>query len=173
MTTYVIGDTHFNHKNILKFAAEERPFATLEEHNNELIARWNSVVDDEDTVYHLGDFALGYKTNPQEYLSQLKGRKILIAGYHDVYWTTQQWLDWGFEEVRGCVEYSSHILTHIPVHRSQAERFSGNIHGHLHSNSLGDPWYFCASAEHTDLKPFNIDVAMKMIKKQLLTWGGP
>ena len=167
VTTFVVGDTHFNHANILKFVAESRPFSTLEEHNEELITRWNNVVTDKDTVYHLGDFALGYKTNPEEYLSRLKGHKILVAGNHDVYWSTQQWLDWGFEEVRGCIEYNKHILTHIPVHRSQSSRFLGNIHGHLHDNALGDPWYFCASVEHTELAPINIDIVVTTIAEQM------
>lgn len=165
MTAYVIGDTHFNHANILKFAYEHRPFSNLNEHNEELISRWNSVVNEDDVVYHLGDFALGYKTNPEDYLSRLNGTKYLIAGNHDVYWSTQQWLDWGFKEVYGSLEYSGHILTHIPVHESQQKRWKGNIHGHLHANSLDDPWYYCASAEHLDLTPSNIDIVMKDLRK--------
>ena len=165
MTAFVIGDTHFNHKNILKFAQEHRPFATLDEHNEELIARWNRVVGTDDVVYHLGDFALGYKTKPEEYLCRLNGTKYLISGNHDVYWSTQEWLDWGFKEVLGSLEYGGYILTHIPVHESQQKRWKGNIHGHMHTNSVDDPWYFCASAEQIDLTPMNIDIVMKDMRK--------
>ena len=157
MRTFVIGDTHFGHKNILKFQPEERPFATIEEHDEALITSWNSAVKDSDRVIHLGDVALGYKTDPSKIIPRLNGKKILVAGNHDVYWTTQEWLDFGFSEVVGSYSYANYILTHIPVHSSQQERWKGNIHGHLHNNKIDDPWYFCASVERTNFAPLNID----------------
>ena len=77
------SDTHFGHKNILIYESDARPFETLEEMHEVLIDRWNSVVRDGDTVYHLGDFAFG-----QQWVSiaeRLKGRKKLIMGNHDTY----------------------------------------------------------------------------------------
>lgn len=41
---FVIADTHFHHSKILEFEKESRPFNTIEEHDAELIYRWNSVV---------------------------------------------------------------------------------------------------------------------------------
>ena len=35
-----------------------RPFATTAEMDREMAARWNEVVQPDDTVWHLGDFAL-------------------------------------------------------------------------------------------------------------------
>ncbi len=55
---YFTADTHFNHANVLKYCA--RPFASIDEMNRELIARWNALVGPEDTVYH-GDA----RGNPQ------------------------------------------------------------------------------------------------------------
>lgn len=51
---FYIADTHFGHKNILKY--DNRPFFTTEEMDNELVERWNAAVDPSDTVYILGDF---------------------------------------------------------------------------------------------------------------------
>ena len=50
---FYISDLHFGHKNILGF--DNRPFVDIEQMNNELIRRWNSVVSDGDVVYVLGD----------------------------------------------------------------------------------------------------------------------
>ena len=48
-----------------------------------LIARWNRRVGPEDTVYHLGDFALGLKALWLEYRRQLNGRIEFILGNAD------------------------------------------------------------------------------------------
>ncbi len=78
---YFTADTHCNHTNVLKYCA--RPFASIDERNRELIARWNAVVGPEDTVYHLGDFAMGKPSEWPTFLRQLNGvRKILIRGSH-------------------------------------------------------------------------------------------
>ena len=56
---FFIADTHFNHKRIVEIREKERgrKFASLEEHDEELIRRWNATVGKKDTVWHLGDFS--------------------------------------------------------------------------------------------------------------------
>ena len=54
---FVTSDQHFGHARISELA--ERPFATVEEMNAELVRRWNEVVGPDDSVLHLGDLALG------------------------------------------------------------------------------------------------------------------
>jgi len=57
--------------------------------NATLIANWNGVVQTNDTVYHLGDFAFTYGGGQkavraiEELLDQLNGRVVLIIGNHD------------------------------------------------------------------------------------------
>ncbi len=57
MSAFFIADTHFGDGNILRY--ENRPFATVEEMDQELIRRWNEKVGEGDTVFHLGDFSAG------------------------------------------------------------------------------------------------------------------
>ena len=45
---WLISDTHFNHNQ--PFLYEPRGFATVEEMNEAIIERWNSLVKPEDTV---------------------------------------------------------------------------------------------------------------------------
>jgi calcineurin-like phosphoesterase family protein len=54
---FFTADTHFNHTNIIKYC--DRPFSSVEEMNDTLIERINTFVRPQDTLYHLGDFALG------------------------------------------------------------------------------------------------------------------
>ena len=93
--TFVIADTHFGDENIRLY--EERPFRDTEEMDNEMIRRWNSVVTDDDLVYHLGDFCSQGEKRCRELLSQLKGHKFLVMGNHDLYLPPQKWRDLGFE----------------------------------------------------------------------------
>jgi calcineurin-like phosphoesterase family protein len=78
---FVTSDQHFSHGKILQYA--NRPFKTIEEHDEELIKRWNGVVGEGDTIICLGDFSMTSHNNAKKILSRLNGRKILIRGNHD------------------------------------------------------------------------------------------
>lgn len=147
--TFVIADTHFGHKNIIKLEAEHRPFKTIEEHDTELIARWNAVVTANDVVWHLGDVLFGKHSFAA--LAQLKRIKRLVMGNHDLY-PAKEYLHY-FNSIYGCFEAGGCILTHMPVHESQFERYRLNIHGHLHTKPLADQRYICVSAEQLELQP--------------------
>lgn len=152
---FVIGDTHFGHKKIIEFEGVARPFATIEEHDRELVSRWNAVVKPKDTVWHLGDVFFGGSEN-HAILGELNGLKKLVLGNHDGYPLEiyQRYFSriYGAAEVRGC------IFTHIPVHPYQLEtRYKANIHGHLHSKKMEDDRYICVSAEHLGLAPALLD----------------
>ena len=51
--------------------------------NETIIANWNKVVTDEDTIYVLGDFFMGMLDKIDAILPRLKGKIILIRGNHD------------------------------------------------------------------------------------------
>jgi calcineurin-like phosphoesterase family protein len=143
--TWLIGDTHFGHRKM----PELRGFASMEEHDEVLIARWNAVVRKHDTVWHLGDVLFGRPAFAC--LDRLNGTKKLVAGNHDGYPTTAYLAH--FNRVVGAVEIANCILTHIPVHESQFHRYRANIHGHLHTRTLNDPRWVCVSAEQNNLTP--------------------
>lgn len=172
---FFIGDTHFGHRGIITFSETKsfRPFHTIEEHDAELVRRWNSVVGPKDMVWHLGDFCFGKRN--LEIAAQLNGNKKLVMGNHDMY-ATEDYLKY-FTRLSGAVEYKGLILTHVPVHECQLARWYMNVHGHMHTKrvmkpewierckgdmvgerrDVPDPRYVCVSAEQVNLTPVPFD----------------
>jgi len=167
MSTFFISDTHFGHANILTFEAEHRPFASVEDMNEALVERWNSVVNPKDTVWHLGDVVFGQKN--AWYLGRLNGQKKLVMGNHDQL-NLKTYSDY-FHRIYGC--FSLHltkeikvILSHVPVHQDQfAHRFKANLHGHLHSRTLPDPRYINVSCEQNNLTPIPWEDIVARVEK--------
>lgn len=88
MKIWFTSDTHFNHTNIIKYA--NRPFHSVEEMNDVIINNWNSLVKEDDIVYHLGDFCFG---DPWKYLDALYGNIKIILGSHDSHWYAEDYND--------------------------------------------------------------------------------
>jgi len=86
VTLWFTSDHHFGHENIIKYC--NRPFKTVDEMDEMLIANWNAVVKPTDTVYHLGDFCLFGYDAAQKYFSQLNGiiRVLRYTWHHDKRW---------------------------------------------------------------------------------------
>lgn len=106
MTVWFTSDQHFGHANIIRYC--DRPFADVEEMNESMIARWNDVVSPADTVWMLGDVAMGPIDESLALIGRLPGRKLLLAGNHDRCWAghdrpidswTARYLDAGFDEI--------------------------------------------------------------------------
>ena len=82
--------------------------------NEVMIKNWNSVVKPEDTIYHLGDFALTSAKRCEYFINRLNGYKILILGNHDK--SVDRMKELGFPEVyKNMLIYDGKILTHEPI----------------------------------------------------------
>ncbi len=82
MKIWLISDTHFSHKNTLRYCG--RPFFTIEQCDKTIIERINSLVDPKDTLIHLGDVAM--HTRPMlRLIPQINCKNlILIIGNHEL-----------------------------------------------------------------------------------------
>lgn len=134
MKIFFTSDLHLGHKNILDF--DDRPFASVEEMEREIIERWNKKVSQEDLVYILGDISFYGDRKTCEIMEKLNGRKVLIKGNHD------DWIDGKaetcFEEIADYKEIhlagNIHIvLCHYPItffnrHHYGAYMFYGHVH---------------------------------------------
>lgn len=131
MNTWFTSDTHFGHKNIVKF--DETPFSSIEEYDEALIKRWNSVVGKNDIVYHLGDFAMtNNKDLLKSYFNRLNGRKRIILGNHD-HCKIAFYYEMGFEKVydKPVIVKNFFILSHEPMFITPSMPYF-NIFGHVH-----------------------------------------
>lgn len=140
MTDLFVSDTHFYHKAIISFC--HRPYATVEEMNEDLIAKWNSVVGNKDRVFHLGDFSWGNFEKTKAVFDRLNGQKHLILGNHDdprihkkLGWN---WIEKMYELRIGGKVYQ---LCHFPM-RSWDKSFHGARHvfGHCHGTLTPHGW---------------------------------
>ena len=138
---YFTSDSHFGHDR--EFIFKERGFNSVEEMNAAIIKNWNSVVQPDDTVYHLGDVMLGDNNTGIECLKQLNGEIHLLFGNHDT--STRQklyakcpnvFID-GFAttiKVQNYNFYLSHYPTIVTNEDSNLplKRQIINLYGHLH-----------------------------------------
>lgn len=129
---FTISDNHFGHANILEYEKTYRPFKSVAEMNKFMVDQWNSVVGENDTVIHCGDFALGDVEFIEQLVRVLNGHIILIRGNHDRR-STKKFKECGFLEVYKKLRYGAFIFTHNPLPYGDIPDGMINIHGHNHS----------------------------------------
>ncbi len=78
---YLTSDEHYHHKKILAY--QNRPFSSVEEMNQSLIKNHNSIVNDCDSIIHIGDFSFGKDNDFISTALKLNGTHYFIDGSHD------------------------------------------------------------------------------------------
>ena len=89
MSIYAIGDLHLS-------LNKEKPMdifgGNWKNHEQKIKENWKNTVQDNDLVILLGDFSwemhLKDMYNDFAYLNELPGKKLLLKGNHDYWWTT-------------------------------------------------------------------------------------
>lgn len=157
---FFTSDTHFGHKNIIRYS--NRPFRDVSHMNEMLIKNWNDTVGPDDTVYHLGDVALGPWEAWDNVLTRLNGYKILVVGNHDRIFKGEKprmqerfaehydkWFDEVHHNLRGLWLDDGTIadLSHFPYESDHTEearymeyrlpdRGRVLVHGHVHTTDI-------------------------------------
>jgi calcineurin-like phosphoesterase family protein len=137
MNYWFTSDLHFFHKNILKYSPDTRPSATLEDMHRDIINKWNSLVQDGDQVYLLGDVSFSGGKNTASVLEQLNGDIHLIYGNHDKiirerrqlqkFFTSTQ--DYLFTKING----QAVAMMHFPIIEWENMHYgSFHLFGHAH-----------------------------------------
>lgn len=135
---YFISDPHFGHKNCLAF--DNRPFATIEEHDEYLIKSWNEAVGVDDDVYIIGDISWYNSTKTIEIFSKLNGRLHLIKGNHDTTVLKNPELRNLFVEITDYKELfvdkdTSIVLCHYPIPCFKNHYYGWyHLYGHVHTS---------------------------------------
>lgn len=187
MNVWFTADTHFNHRAMIE--NQWRPqYDTVQEMNDDLIERWNSVVRTGDTVWHLGDFAMGPMSQALETVPFLNGTKHLITGNHDRVWPGNRdshkhqkvWIDAGFASVqafaRRRLDGRQVMLSHFPYQgdhvsedRFDEYRLRDNglwlLHGHVHAEWRIRDRVLNVGVDVQDFTPISIEEVADQIQK--------
>ena len=137
--SFVVSDTHFAHTNIIKYS--KRPFASVLEHDEQLIKNWNDHVKQGDDVFFLGDFVYGNKSSAITYRRRLNGNIFFIEGNHDsAAWQIRTEFAWydtvKMVEINGQKIWLSHY-----AHRVWDRSHHGvwHLYAHSHASLPDDP----------------------------------
>ena len=174
------ADTHFGHKNIIRFC--QRPFVDVEEMNHAMIENWNSVVGKDDLVFHLGDFSVGGAAEWTSLLDNLHGKIVLILGNHDMNNVNQ-----GF--MRRFLDIKMQMLISIGKQRIYLNHYpflcyggayknTWQLFGHVHTNDAQTgldhsrlnnlfPTQYDVGVDNNNYAPVSFEQVEKIIRKQI------
>lgn len=183
MAIYFCSDWHFRHNR--EFIYKARGFESVEEMNEAIIERHNSMVAPDDDVYALGDLCLGgggaevLATN-KALIERMNGHLHVILGNHDtparvaMYETCANVVDVKYADL---IHYKGYhlFLTHFPCMTANLEKESLkqctiNVYGHTHQKDLfyqGIPFMFHCGMDAHDCHPVFIDTALVMMKAEV------
>lgn len=189
------SDTHYHHKNIVRGTTSwledenkgihsvqrTRDFNTLEEHDETLIANFNSLVKENDEVWHLGDWSFGGHEQIKIFRDRLKCKNInLVFGNHDQHiepldskyrslFTSCQYvkqfhlkLD---STLSGKYGKQGFFLSHYG-HRVWDKSHHGSIHlyGHSHGTLPGSGRSMDVGVDTHNLYPYHLDEILDLMK---------
>jgi calcineurin-like phosphoesterase family protein len=126
------------------------------EMDNEIIKRHNSVVKDNDTVIHCGDFTLLHNCDfvYENYVSKLTGNHIFLRGSHDGWLDKEKYHERWEKNIDGlyvvCDHYAGRVWT-----RSHYGSFQ--CFGHSHGNLKGQGLQYDVGVDNNDFYPVSIN----------------
>jgi calcineurin-like phosphoesterase family protein len=141
MTDFITSDLHLSHGKILKYFPESRPFNSKEEMNEDIIKKWNCMVQPKDTTYILGDVAFCHPIEAMQLLDRLNGKKILIVGNHDHINLKEPAFRSMFESIHDYLEIKRNkttiVLFHYPIYSWNKKHYGSiMLHGHSHGRHI-------------------------------------
>ena len=172
---YFTSDLHIGHDK--DFIWRPRGFSSIEEHDTEIIKRWNNIITTEDTVYILGDLCMsGNETEWNRVYKVLNGEKIVIWGNHDTnnkinkyqneYGMTYIGLAALYKYNKKKMFYLSHYPTYTTNYKDNKNPLI-NLFGHTHQkNNFFDnnPYMYHVGLDSHNCTPVSIEEIIKDIE---------
>ena len=175
---FVTSDLHFGHQR--EFLWSPRGFTSSEEHDAEVIRRWNETVSPDDDVYVLGDLMLSNTEQGMKCMEQLNGKLHLVRGNHD---SNARWLL--YNTLPNVVEMNDVLrlkyrkynfyMSHYPTMTGNLEKESLrqmelNLYGHTHqkSNFYQDiPYMYHVGLDSHSCYPVLLDDVIEEMKAKV------
>lgn len=166
------SDLHYYHRNILKFCPNTRGGCKdVEEMNEMIIRKHNSVVQPDDLWYNLGDLGFWDPQKVDKLIPRMNGRKHLIKGNHDTDKFIRRYVH-HFDSIQEYAELNfgkTHIiLFHFPI--SQWHRMhhgSIHLHGHTHGGFQGEGKILDVGIDNRpngDMLPWSLEEVLEYTK---------
>lgn len=173
---WLTSDWHFGHDR--EFIWGARGFSSIQEMNDTIVAKHNSLVEPDDIVYCLGDCVLGDIDNV-DYIAKLNGQIKIIRGNHctdrrvETYKTLPNVEYIGWAEM---IKYQGYhfYLSHYPTITSNMDEGTPlkarvlNLYGHTHqqcSNFYADnPLQYHVGVDSHNCYPVSLDTIIEEIK---------
>ena len=171
------SDTHFGQERTLKLS--KRDYKTVEEMDEDMIARWNNKVGKDDIVFHLGDFGADYSL-----VKRLNGKIKLIYGNYEEDYIEKNFngdknkfdkylLDLGFEEIKGYEgvyyfyetdKYEVFInMHHKPSdakHNFEKGSRAINLFGHIHKLQMVKRYGLNVGVDAHNMEPIDLETVL-------------
>ena len=184
MGIYFSSDLHFNHDR--EFVWGARGFSNVEEMNEAIIERFNSVIKPGDILYLLGDSALGggekatLEAN-KALIERLSGEIHMVRGNHDtnprveMYQSCHnvveavKWAD--MLKYKGYHFYLSHFPTMTGnLEKETLKQCTCNLFGHTHQTSnfyMDMPYLYHVGVDSHNCYPVLLDDIIEQMKEKV------
>jgi calcineurin-like phosphoesterase family protein len=138
--------------------------------NEALVERWNELVGPDDTVWHLGDFAVRFgEARAAVLLDRLHGTKHLIAGNNDnpAIRTLPGWVS-----VQDYAELTlagrRFVLCHYPLRAWNGQsRGAIDLHGHSHGRLKPLPRQVDVGVDAWEFRPVGIEALLARVRRPM------
>ena len=195
------SDTHYGHTNICRGVSkwkdfngnvpikQTRDFKTLDHMNDAIVKSINSVVGENDILFHLGDWSFGGFENIAEFRNRIVCKNIhLILGNHDhhiennrddiqdLFSSVNQYLRLQVSVYPGTVLHTGKVdlvLMHYPI--ASWHNMNDNVihlHGHVHlppNKKLAQGKAMDVGVDGNGLIPYSLNEITRIMDKQPIT----
>jgi calcineurin-like phosphoesterase family protein len=174
---WLTSDWHFGHDK--EFIWKVRGYNSIQEMNEGIIAKHNSLVEPDDIVYCLGDCVLG-DINNVNYIAELNGQIKIIRGNHDTDRRVETYKILPNIEYIGWAEMIKYqgyhfYLSHYPTLTSNMDEGTPlkarvlNLYGHTHQNTNfynENPLMYHVGMDSHNCYPISLDSIIEEIKEK-------
>jgi calcineurin-like phosphoesterase family protein len=177
MQTFFTSDTHFDDEYAIQYF--NRPFKSMHEMNAAMVERWNSVVSEQDLVYHLGDFTLDDIAHFTKWVGQLNGNIKILPGSHDQPWLKDFLTNGKVQVIAPLVSLDVPeilpgpspqviVLCHYAMQVwDRSNQDSWHLFGHSHGKLKGIGRSFDVGVDCTDFVPLSLDQVSEKMMHQI------
>ncbi len=179
---FITSDEHYGHEKIIEYT--HRPFKSVEEQTETLIAKHNAKVPNNEnvTTIHVGDmFWHTLSMDDAEYiLDRLHGRHAFIFGNHDeLIENNREFFNWRFKWMKGedktsgvhMMNFNNHKITlcHYAMHVwHQSHKGSWMLFGHSHNELHPVGKTFDIGVDAHNFEPWSMEeIEAEMAKRPL------